>query len=53
MRKLGAEGAEQPEGFMSNAGWKVLQAYYQEEAKKNAPAPVAPQVEAKKEEPAP
>jgi len=32
MRKLGAEGAEQPKGFMSEAGWKVLQAYYQKEA---------------------
>jgi 3'-phosphoadenosine 5'-phosphosulfate synthase len=28
MRKLGAAGAAQPEGFMSPAGWKVLQEYY-------------------------
>jgi len=32
MRKLGAAGAEQPKGFMSPAGWKVLQEYYQKEA---------------------
>ena len=41
MRKLGAEGAEQPKGFMSPAGWKVLQEYYQKEAGVK-PAEVAP-----------
>jgi hypothetical protein len=43
IRKLGAEGAELPKGFMSPAGWKVLQEYYRKEAgfKPAEAAPVA------------
>jgi len=29
MRKMAAEGTEQPEGFMSPAGWEILKEYYQ------------------------
>merc|ERR1712166_397177 len=32
MRKLGAAQKEAPKGFMSPAGWKVLQDYYKKEA---------------------
>ena len=28
MRKLAAAGEEQPEGFMSPAGWEILSEYY-------------------------
>ena len=33
MRKLAAAGEEQPEGFMSPGGWKILCEYYQSKAK--------------------
>ena len=29
MRKMAKEGTEQPEGFMSPAGWEILCEYYQ------------------------
>ena len=33
MRKMAREGTEQPEGFMSPAGWDILCEYYQSIAK--------------------
>lgn len=35
MRKLGAAQEDPPKGFMSQAGWEVLKAYYAEEANKS------------------